>query len=52
MKIKDQLSKQERTHLQAISKREEEKLSKNDWLDLMGAKKSTFKRVHGRIRRK
>lgn len=49
-KLRDHLSDDEIKKLKAKKKRKG--LSHRDWLDIMGVKRDTYKRVRGAVRRK
>ncbi|ASB88418.1 hypothetical protein [Bacillus sonorensis] len=51
MKLRDFLSVDDKKKLYA-SAAKNEKLSRREWEEIMGAKRDTYKRVSGRIRRK
>ncbi|MGP9039803.1 hypothetical protein [Cytobacillus kochii] len=48
----NQMRKSQPTDNNKQSKKKQEKLSHNDWLDIMGTKRDTYKRVRGAVRRK
>jgi hypothetical protein len=52
MKIKDNLSDDDKKMVENLSTKEEDKLSRRDILELMGANRDIYKRVRGKVRRK
>jgi hypothetical protein len=52
MRIEDRLSDKDKKKIAVLPKKEDDKLSRRDILELMGTKRDTYKRVKGAIRRK
>lgn len=48
----NQMRKSQPTDNNKQAKKKQEKLSRNDWLDIMGTKRDTYKRIRGAVRRK
>jgi hypothetical protein len=51
MKIEEHLSERQKKVIDTIRKKNEE-LSKQDWLEIMGTKRDTYRRVNGAVKRR